>query len=126
LLLEILPSPPENVEVEALTEKSLKVSWTHPSQNSETILEYVVNVTMLRSFDEDTELPDDSYAATADSYALAAAAADSYALAAAGLYNTSMRPPTSTLSPQENRSSLIKVGSSMVPVSLKNFEGETS
>jgi hypothetical protein len=114
LLLEILPSPPENVEVEAVTEKSLKVSWTRPSQNAETILTYVVNVTMLRSFDEDTEMSNDSYAA-----------ADSYALAASGLSNTSMRPSTSTLSPQEHRNSQMKVGSSMVPVSIRNFDGET-
>lgn len=96
---EILPSSPENVEVEALTEKSLKVSWTPPSQNPETVSEYVVNVTMLRSFDEDTELPDDSYAD----------AADSYALAAAGLSSTSMRPPTITLSPLDIRTTQIKV-----------------
>jgi hypothetical protein len=114
LFLEILPSPPENVEVEALTEKSLKVSWSHPTQNQNTVLKYVVNVTMLRSFDEDTELSDDSYAA---------AAADSYAVGAARLYSTSTRAPTSTLSPQEHRSNLIKVGISMVPVSFKNFDG---
>jgi hypothetical protein len=99
LLAEILPSSPENVEVEALTEKSLNVSWTPPSQNPETVSEYVVNVTMLKSFDEDTELPD-SYAD----------AADSYALAAAGLSSTSMSPLTSTLSPLDSRTTQIKVG----------------
>ncbi|KDR18237.1 Ig-like and fibronectin type-III domain-containing protein 1 [Zootermopsis nevadensis] len=96
--IEILPSPPENVEVEGLTEKALKVSWTHPLQNPETVSKYVVNVTMLRSFDEDTELPDDSYAAATDSYVLAA-----------GLYNATAKPTTSTLSPQEDRSTLIKI-----------------
>jgi hypothetical protein len=100
VLAEILPSSPENVEVEALTEKSLKVSWTPPSQNPDTVSEYVVNVTMLRLFDEDTELPDDSYAD----------AADSYALAAAGLSSTSMRPLTSTLTPLDIRTTQIKVG----------------
>lgn len=99
-LAEILPSSPENVEVEALTEKSLKVSWTPPSQNPETVSEYIVNVTMLRSFDENTELPDDSYSD----------AADSYALAAAGLTSTSMTPPTSTLNPLGGKSNRIKVG----------------
>ncbi|XP_069682867.1 Ig-like and fibronectin type-III domain-containing protein 1 isoform X2 [Periplaneta americana] len=97
--VEILPSPPENVEVESLTEKSLRVSWTRPSQNPESISEFVVNVTMLRSFDEDTELPEDSYAE----------AADSYALAAAGLSSTSMRPPTTTALPLDVRSTQSKI-----------------
>jgi hypothetical protein len=55
---------------------------------------------MLRSFDENTELPDDSYAN----------AADSYTLAAAGLSSTSMRPPTSTLNPLDVITTQIKVG----------------
>lgn len=96
---EILPSRPENLEVEALTEKSLKVSWTQSSQNPESIVSYVVNVTQLRSFDEDTELPDDSYPSDYDSYALAVA----------HLSSTSTRPPFSTLSPLENRTTQIKV-----------------
>jgi hypothetical protein len=108
---EILPSRPENVEVEALTEKSLKVSWTAPSQNPESIVEYVVNVTMLKSFDEDTEVPVDSYL----DY-------DSYALAAARLSSTSPRPPSSTQSPLEQRTTQIKVQLFY----HKNFDGETS
>lgn len=55
---------------------------------------------MLRSFDEDTELPDDSYPSDYDSYALAAAR----------LSSTSTRAPFSTLSPLENRTTQIKVG----------------
>jgi hypothetical protein len=86
--------------VEALTEKSLRVSWTQPSQNPDSIVNYVVNVTMLRSFDEDTELPDDSYPSDYDSYALAAAR----------LSSTSTRAPFSTSSPLENRTTQIKVG----------------
>ncbi|GFG31451.1 hypothetical protein Cfor_07805, partial [Coptotermes formosanus] len=97
--IEILPSRPENVEVEVLTEKSVKVSWTPPSQNPETIVDYVVNVTMLRSFDEDMELPDDSYPSDYDSYALAAAR----------LSSTSARPPSNTLTPLENRTTQIKI-----------------
>jgi hypothetical protein len=85
--------------VEALTEKSLKVSWIQPSQNPENIVSYVVNVTMLRSFDEDTEPPDDSYPSDYDSYALAAA----------HLARTSTGPPFSTSSPLENRTIQIKV-----------------
>lgn len=50
--IELLPSPPENVEVEALTEKSLKVSWTIPISNTESITKYYVNVTSLKTFDE--------------------------------------------------------------------------
>lgn len=46
---ELLPSPPENVEVEALNEKSLKVEWSLPFANEETITMYEVNVTYLRS-----------------------------------------------------------------------------
>ncbi|KAJ8939834.1 hypothetical protein NQ318_013053 [Aromia moschata] len=46
---ELLPSPPENVEVEALTEKSLKVEWSHPVSNTETVTEYSVNVTSLEN-----------------------------------------------------------------------------
>lgn len=49
---ELLPSPPEDVEVEALTERSLKVSWSFPTSNSETITNYSVNATSLRTFDE--------------------------------------------------------------------------
>lgn len=48
---ELLPSPPENVEVEPLTEKSLNVSWAYPISNTETITKYIINVTSLRSFD---------------------------------------------------------------------------
>ncbi|KAG5899209.1 hypothetical protein JTB14_034467 [Gonioctena quinquepunctata] len=50
--IELLPSPPEIVEVEALTEKSIKVEWSWPVSNTETITAYDVNVTSLRSFDE--------------------------------------------------------------------------
>ncbi|CAH2043160.1 unnamed protein product, partial [Iphiclides podalirius] len=49
--IELLPSPPEDVEVEPLNEKQLNVSWGPPVENTETVTEYVVNVTTLRSFD---------------------------------------------------------------------------
>lgn len=49
--IELLPSPPQDVEVEALTEKSLKVSWHLPESNTETVTQYIVNITTLRSFD---------------------------------------------------------------------------
>lgn len=35
-----------------MTEKSLKVTWTPPESNTETITEYAVNVTSLKSFDQ--------------------------------------------------------------------------
>nr|CAD7400362.1 unnamed protein product [Timema poppensis] len=75
--VEILPSPPLNLEVEALSDSSFKVSWQPPQVNKATLTEYVVNVTALLSFDQDEEIvsqeEQDSYAAAADSYALAAA-----------------------------------------------------
>ncbi|XP_013140886.1 PREDICTED: Ig-like and fibronectin type-III domain-containing protein C25G4.10 isoform X1 [Papilio polytes] len=49
--IELLPSPPEDVEVEPLNEKQLNVSWSPPVENSDTVTEYIVNVTTLRSFD---------------------------------------------------------------------------
>lgn len=51
-ILELLPSQPDNVEVEALTEKSLKVSWSTPISNAEMVTEYMVNVTSLKTFDD--------------------------------------------------------------------------
>ncbi|XP_017783380.1 PREDICTED: Ig-like and fibronectin type-III domain-containing protein 2 isoform X2 [Nicrophorus vespilloides] len=50
--IELLPNPPQDVEVEALTEKSLRVSWAHPDANTETVTEYSINVTSLKTFDE--------------------------------------------------------------------------
>lgn len=47
----MLPSPPEEVEVEPLNEKQLNISWSPPVENAETVTEYVVNITTLRSFD---------------------------------------------------------------------------
>lgn len=49
--LELLPSPPEDVEVEPLNEKQLNVSWSAPTENTESVTQYIVNVTSLRSFD---------------------------------------------------------------------------
>ncbi|GBP57931.1 Ig-like and fibronectin type-III domain-containing protein 2 [Eumeta japonica] len=49
--IALLPSPPEDVEVEPLNEKQLGVSWKPPTQNGDSLIRYVVNVTTLRSFD---------------------------------------------------------------------------
>ncbi|KAK9885475.1 hypothetical protein WA026_010967 [Henosepilachna vigintioctopunctata] len=50
--IELLPSPPEDVAVEALNEKSIKVTWEFPYSNAETVTHYSVNVTSLHTFDE--------------------------------------------------------------------------
>nr|CAH7760559.1 unnamed protein product [Callosobruchus chinensis] len=50
--IELLPSPPEYIEVDALTESVLRVEWTPPTSNADTVSEYLVNVTSLRSFDD--------------------------------------------------------------------------
>lgn len=49
--IELLPSPPANVEVEPINESSLRVSWLLPQANTESITEYAINVTSLKSFD---------------------------------------------------------------------------
>nr|CAI5827663.1 unnamed protein product [Callosobruchus analis] len=50
--IELLPSPPEYIEVDALTESTLRVEWSPPASNADTVSEYLVNVTSLRSFDD--------------------------------------------------------------------------
>ncbi|XKL66935.1 hypothetical protein PGB90_010355 [Kerria lacca] len=49
--IEFLPSRPEGVQVEVLSESDLNVTWDKPTQNSASVTEYAVNVTMLKSFD---------------------------------------------------------------------------
>lgn len=51
--IQNLPSEPENVYVEPLTEKSLQITWSPPSNLAETIKKYVINITTLHSFDQD-------------------------------------------------------------------------
>lgn len=53
--IELLPGPPENVEVEPLGERSLKVEWSMPRANSHSISEFAVNLTALKSFDLNSE-----------------------------------------------------------------------
>lgn len=50
-ITELLPSPPEDVEVEPLSEKQLNVSWLPPVENSDSVTEYLINVTTLKTFD---------------------------------------------------------------------------
>ncbi|KAK7792924.1 hypothetical protein R5R35_008001 [Gryllus longicercus] len=74
--VELLPSPPEDVEAAPLTEHSLNVSWAPPRSGGDTVNSFVVTVRLLRSFDEDG---DDGFDAVPgdeeDSYAAAAAEA---------------------------------------------------
>lgn len=48
-----LPSMPEDVYAEPLTEKSLEIGWQAPSKFGDTVQSYTVNVTALVHFDED-------------------------------------------------------------------------
>ncbi|XP_049803084.1 Ig-like and fibronectin type-III domain-containing protein 1 isoform X1 [Schistocerca nitens] len=113
--VELLPSPPEDVEVEALTENTIRVSWTVPSENADTVTTYVINVTSLRQFDQDPQPPSEDYdlppaavtfsatastadSSTRDSYA---DAADSYARAAAAEIPFAGEEMTAPPSPHE-------------------------
>lgn len=57
--IELLPSVPEKVEVEALSDTLLRVNWSRPISNAGSVTEYLVNVTALRTFDGEEG---DSYA----------------------------------------------------------------
>lgn len=48
---ELLPSSPEGVQVDVISESELNITWDKPLQNTASITEYAVNVTMLKSFD---------------------------------------------------------------------------
>ncbi|XP_055384146.1 Ig-like and fibronectin type-III domain-containing protein 1 isoform X3 [Condylostylus longicornis] len=47
-----LPSMPQDVYVEPLTEKSLEVGWSPPEKLAKTVTHYTVNVTALHVFDQ--------------------------------------------------------------------------
>lgn len=49
-----IPSPPVDVTVEPLNEKSLQVNWSPPQRLAKQVQTYSINVTMLHSFDQDT------------------------------------------------------------------------
>ncbi|XP_065215789.1 Ig-like and fibronectin type-III domain-containing protein 1 isoform X2 [Planococcus citri] len=49
--IELLPSTPEGVQVDVVSDTMLNVTWDKPARNSASISEYAVNVSMLRSFD---------------------------------------------------------------------------
>ncbi|XP_050529397.1 Ig-like and fibronectin type-III domain-containing protein 1 isoform X2 [Daktulosphaira vitifoliae] len=50
--IEILPSQPEDVQVVANSSSNFRVSWDQPKSNSASVKEFIVNVTMLKSFDD--------------------------------------------------------------------------
>ncbi|XP_049875990.1 Ig-like and fibronectin type-III domain-containing protein 1 isoform X2 [Pectinophora gossypiella] len=58
--IELLPSPPEDVEVEPLNEKQLNITWSPPVENTDSVTEYVINITTLRSFDAHPIEPSES------------------------------------------------------------------
>ncbi|XP_055528945.1 Ig-like and fibronectin type-III domain-containing protein 1 [Wyeomyia smithii] len=51
--IQRLPSEPQSVAVEALTERSLQVSWSPPERLAKTVKYYQINATKLHSFDQD-------------------------------------------------------------------------
>ena len=50
-MIEILPNAPENVMVDIISETALKISWSRPSRNYETVTHYYVNISALDGFD---------------------------------------------------------------------------
>lgn len=54
--IQRLPSSPEDIYAEPLTEKSLKVGWSPPIRLADTVKYYLINVTALMVFDEDAPL----------------------------------------------------------------------
>lgn len=48
------------MEVEPLNEKQLNVTWSPPVENTDSVTEYVVNITALRSFDAHLIEPSES------------------------------------------------------------------
>ncbi|XP_039449778.1 Ig-like and fibronectin type-III domain-containing protein 1 isoform X2 [Culex pipiens pallens] len=52
--IQKLPSEPQSVSVEPLTERSLQVSWSPPERLAKTVDYYQINATRLHSFDQDS------------------------------------------------------------------------
>ncbi|XP_055693632.1 Ig-like and fibronectin type-III domain-containing protein 1 [Lutzomyia longipalpis] len=51
--IQKLPSEPQDVYVEPLSERSLQVGWTAPAKLASTVKSYQVNVSLMHSFDQD-------------------------------------------------------------------------
>uniref|UniRef100_A0A6B2EFR4 Putative receptor mediating netrin-dependent axon guidance n=1 Tax=Phlebotomus kandelakii TaxID=1109342 RepID=A0A6B2EFR4_9DIPT len=51
--IQKLPSEPQDVYVDPLSERSLQVGWTPPTKLASTVKFYQVNVTLMHSFDQD-------------------------------------------------------------------------
>lgn len=52
--VQTIPSPPRDIIVEPLNEKSLQVSWSPPARLAHKVQSYSINVSMLHSFDDDS------------------------------------------------------------------------
>lgn len=50
-MLEILPNAPETVFVDTISDKALKISWSHSSRNYGGVTHYYVNISALPGFD---------------------------------------------------------------------------
>lgn len=51
--IQHLPSEPESIYVEPLTEKSLQINWSPPEKFANTVKSYRINASVLHSFDQD-------------------------------------------------------------------------
>lgn len=55
-----IPSQPENIEVNAISDRALNVSWSPPQKLAHTVKYYQINVTALVTFDQDALANDTS------------------------------------------------------------------
>lgn len=55
-----IPSQPEDIDVESISERALRVSWSPPRKLAATVKYYQINVTALVSFDQDSLANDTS------------------------------------------------------------------
>lgn len=49
---ELLPGPPEDLVVEPISDREIRVKWRQPSKNFGALSHYILNVTELKGFDE--------------------------------------------------------------------------
>ncbi|XP_065582217.1 Ig-like and fibronectin type-III domain-containing protein 1 [Artemia franciscana] len=55
--IAVLPGPPTNVHIEAISDRSIRVEWSPPIQKEDTITKYWINISGLRAFDDNREQP---------------------------------------------------------------------
>jgi hypothetical protein len=56
LCVELLPSTPRHVKVEAISEHTLLVSWNFPAQNAHSVSQYEIDVRLVTSLDTPEQL----------------------------------------------------------------------